>query len=400
MNNVSTTFLFDQFRTGRIKYTRGNKDYPEILWKCKLPSYPIRGAESTPVFDNDMNIYFGSHDGCFYSLNSRGRINWSFKTDKKIYSSPTLINNKIIVAGGDGYLYSFNNKDGKLLWVYDISNSFRSYKSLKVLLNRILTLHKTIDTSRKRIWTVRSWSSPNIDSEGILYITGYGTGVHAINSETGEKIWTFDLGSPRFHLSGVAINESNDIFVSSQQNQTFCLNSNGEVKWSFKFAKGYDSWGNPSIDPEEKTLYVPVSYRESKGKVYALDYKGNLKWAEDIPGALRGSVSISYEDYVIICSLNGSVYFLNKKSGDIKEQIHITDAIRGLWTTAAIDLNGDIFISIKDSFEEGSIICMNKYAHEIWRYRNLGKTLSVPVIDTGSRLYAGSWNGSFVCLQT
>jgi hypothetical protein len=69
-DSPATTFLFDRARTGRLPFCKGAQIEPELVWRFELPSFPLTGPESSPVFDKDMNSYFGAHDGCFYSLTS------------------------------------------------------------------------------------------------------------------------------------------------------------------------------------------------------------------------------------------------------------------------------------------------------------------------------------------
>ena len=99
----STMFLFDKFSTGRLKYGKGILEIPELVWRFRLRSFPEFAPESTAAFDDEMNIYFGSHDQCFYSLTAEGTFRWMFKTGGKVYSSPTLLDSDhVCVASGDG----------------------------------------------------------------------------------------------------------------------------------------------------------------------------------------------------------------------------------------------------------------------------------------------------------
>lgn len=396
---ASTTFLFDRFRSGRMKFAKGNREAPLLRWKFKLQSYPPKGVESTPAFDKDNNMYFGSHDNCFYSLDPEGNLRWMFKLGHKIYSSPLIIDYKIYFASGDGLLFCFN-LNGNLLWVYNICDFFGNIKNPFARKFQLLrSLLKSYDYDRKKRWTMKCWSSPNTDSKGIIYITGYGLGLHAVRGHDGKRLWAFDLGSPRNHLSGVALNEFDEIFVASQRRNLYCLRSNGTIKWHVDTKLNYDLWGNPSVDTENQTVYFPLGCRESKGKILALDYKGNLKWKMDIQGAVRGSVAISYNEYVVVCSLSGKLYLLNKKNGTVLKSIILSNAERALWTTPSIDKKGNIFVTTKDNRYSGTLYCFDDNAKIIWRYQ-IGKALSTPVIDQYGRLYVGSWKGEFYCIET
>ena len=116
----SVTFLFDKSRSGRLRFGKGKMGPFELVWRCRLPSYPPRAPESTPAFDDEGNLYFGSHDCCFYSVDRDGKLRWMYKVgNQKVYSSPAISEGKVVVASGDGRLFCFA-LDGQLQWIYDI----------------------------------------------------------------------------------------------------------------------------------------------------------------------------------------------------------------------------------------------------------------------------------------
>jgi outer membrane protein assembly factor BamB len=249
------------------------------------------------------------------------------------------------------------------------------------------------------LWDVRSWSSPNI-SKDVLYITGYGLGLHAVNIESGTSNWVYDLGSPRFHLTGVAIDKEDNIIVCSQQKNIHCLDQGGALMWKTSIKSGYDIWGNPTIDPDTGNIYISASYREKDAFIYCIEKKGQIIWQIHINGAIRGSATISRENYIVICCFNGYIYFIDKHTGKIIYNKKFSDAQRALWTSASIDSKGNILFTTKDSSKEGSLICLDKEGNLIWHHKQIGKSLSTPVLDSTGRVYVGTWNGEFICLQT
>ncbi len=398
-NPPSGTFLFDSARSGRMRYSKGGLSAPVLKWAFKLRSYPPRGAESTAAFDTEGNLYFGCHDHCFYSLNREGSFRWMFKTDGKIYSSPTVLDDRVLFASGDGFLFSFSLQ-GDLLWSYNIGDYFDRMGNRYIRkLARLRIRAKAYDFDRKKPWTVKCWSSPNVGPGGEVYITGYGLGLHAISSESGGLLWRHDLGWPRHHLTGVALNESAQIFVPSQRRYVHCLSPDGKKQWCFDSRLDYDVWGNPSIDLENETVLVPFSSGEAKGEVVALDYSGKEKWRTGCSGGIRGSVAISYNDYLAFCSLRGDLNLVSRKNGQLLDTILLTTSQRGLWTTPSIDKMGHIFVTTKDTRHSGSLCCLDQNGKLLWRV-NTGKALSTPVVDERGRVYIGSWNGEFLCLQT
>jgi len=395
----SKTYLFDNYCTGRLKYPSGCLAAPKSVWKYSLQSYPAHAPESTPVFDNFGNIYFGAHDGCFYSLTSYGKLRWMFKTGGKIYSSPAIIDDLgIFVASGNGFLHSFGF-DGNLRWTYHLSKYDKADGFVGRKLQAYHLWKKMYDPVRKKVWNCKVWASPKISSDNCILITGFGMGLHSVDAVTGCLHWLFNLGGLQYNRSSVALGQNSQIYIASHCRFLHCLDTSGSCKWSYDTGMSYDSWGGPSVDIAADTIYFPLAYKHHKGIVFAMDSNGNKRWHQKIPGAIRGSVTVCYDSYVVVCGLNGIVYFLSKKNGKIVHSIQLTRADRGLWTTASVDPEGYIFITSKDSRESGSVYCIDQNGHIKWRYKT-GKALSTPVMDAKARLYFGTWDGEFICLQT
>ena len=88
-------FLFSKERSGLLKHQFEMNEVPCLEWKINLKQLPKRCVESSPVIDDFGNIYFGSHDGCFYCLDQEGNVKWQFVTESKVYSSPMISGDKI-----------------------------------------------------------------------------------------------------------------------------------------------------------------------------------------------------------------------------------------------------------------------------------------------------------------
>jgi outer membrane protein assembly factor BamB len=73
-------------------------------------------------------VYFGSQDGRLYAVSPEGRIKWSFLTEAKIDSSPSINEDGIVFVGAhNGILYALDsNNKGKLIWKYNIGSRIDS----------------------------------------------------------------------------------------------------------------------------------------------------------------------------------------------------------------------------------------------------------------------------------
>lgn len=76
--------------------------------------------ESSPSIWRN-NIYFGANDGYFYCLDARNGVQkWAYDTGvmRRIISSPAVSNGMVWFASEDNYVYCFNAITGEKLWSY------------------------------------------------------------------------------------------------------------------------------------------------------------------------------------------------------------------------------------------------------------------------------------------
>ncbi|WP_215223631.1 outer membrane protein assembly factor BamB family protein [Echinicola shivajiensis] len=387
-------FLFNKYRNAQQDFITGNKT-PVVNWKRFLNTNPIYGAESTAVTDKDGNLYFGSHSGNFYSLDKDGNIRWSFLTKEKIYSSPLLLEDKVYFAGGDGYFYCIN-LNGELLWQKNLSIQKGRLKNSKKV-NSLIHFPFTYDIKKKKNIVYKSWSSPNY-TDGRIFITGFGTGLHCLDAQ-GKTLWQYDLGFPRYQLSGVAIDEDNHIYCASRRGYAHCFTKEGKLNWKKKIKLFWEPWGNPVVCHIKKQVYFFFAKGESKGLVCALDSQGNIKW-EISTGAIRGSCAVSRDGSTIFfCDLQGYIYKVNTSKGEIIKSKQINNVSRGLWITPTLDGENNLLLSTKDGTSSGRLIKLNQDLEIIWQFEN-NKILSVPVINQSGDIYIGSWDGYYYSLKT
>lgn len=400
----STQFLFDNQCSGRSGFSLKKNSYPRKLWVSQLRSLFLAGAESTPVQDNEGNLYFGCHDGCFYSFDKDGSFRWMFHVGKKIYSSPIVYRNSVIVSSGDGYLLSFGF-DGTLIWKFNTTIGYRSYKrmtyrKLKLFFKTLMEngINNNFSFTYKN-WDCFSWSSPKV-IENVVFITGYGKGLVAVDADTGEEIWSRHLGSPDNILAGCAITKNKEIIALSQQRKIFKFSLSGDLIWTSKFNFCGDNWSTPSIDINTGNIYVSSSFAERRACIYCFDDTGKNVWEQKVNAAIRGSIGISYKKYVIALLFNGEIIFLDKGTGKIIFSKNISETpVRALWTSCCIDRNGNILCSIKNSFTTGSVLCLDDEGNKIWEIADIPKVLSTPIIDKDSRIYFGTSRGEICCYE-
>jgi len=392
----SQTFLFDGFRSGRSPFSVGEGS-PREAWKTWLPSHPPRGAESSPAFDEVGNLYFGSHDGCFYSLTPEGAVRWMFKTDEKIYSSPAIQGDVVYFCGGNGYVYAFK-LDGTMQWNFDLLGGLRKQNPKKKALRMVKELPKTMDWGRLYNVTTKSWASPVLDGAGNLLVTGYGSGLVSL-SPSGEKRWMQRGDGPQYELAGSCLGSDATVYTVFRAGKLKAVSTDdGKVRWEKSLGAG-ENWCTPSFDAELGQVYAAMSWKESRALLACFGADGAERWRYEVKGGMRGTATISPGDDLVVPALDGRVVRLDRKTGQVRGETRLSKDSRGIWTSAAIDAKGRILLTVKEADKAGSLVCLESDGKERWKHP-IGKALSTPVIDANGRVFVGSWDGYFRAIDT
>lgn len=89
------------------------EEYHPDPWDFYLSS-PTPGKNG-----QDFMLYFGSSDGHLYALNAEtGKLQWKFKTNGIIHSSPAFYDGKVYIGSWDGNMYALNGKTGNKVWSF------------------------------------------------------------------------------------------------------------------------------------------------------------------------------------------------------------------------------------------------------------------------------------------
>ncbi len=90
-----------------------DKENGKEIWKFEIPG----DVFSSPCLIDDKMVIAGSISNAVYALQGNsGDLIWKFKTGGQVWSSPSYNGkNNIFIGSDDGFLYCLD-KDGKLLW--------------------------------------------------------------------------------------------------------------------------------------------------------------------------------------------------------------------------------------------------------------------------------------------
>ncbi|NDJ85842.1 MAG: PQQ-binding-like beta-propeller repeat protein [Chloroflexi bacterium] len=193
----------------------------------------------------------------------------------------------------------------------------------------------SLDAEKERLWTYDGddkFFAPVVIRDGRLYVGDYEGRIHAIDQESGDRIWLyeperdsfmgFEFGAVDRVLGSVALNDERLFFgdehgVSALYIADLEDGATPELDWSFE--TGHSVWAQPLYLDQESEIcpdldIAPTLFVASLDqKVYALDpEEGTERWSTDMGGGLPGGLTLDCErSRLYVGTLNGEVIALD-----------------------------------------------------------------------------------------
>jgi outer membrane protein assembly factor BamB len=237
-------------------------------------------------------IYIGSSDGKLYAVDlETGKENWSFQSDGKIRSSPTVVDGRVYFGSWDGNVYAVSAATGSEVWRFDTQGPVQG--------------------------------TPVV-SGGRVMVGSRSARLFGLNAETGDLEWT------HIHQDGSWVESSpvvqgDVVYVGSSDALELIAfeASSGAELWSFK--TGGWTWSTPVVTGD--AVYVgaisafPYYFEgvDLESGFFAVDREtGQERWRmslESIDGYVTGGVFASpviAEGVVYVAALDGRIYAITE----------------------------------------------------------------------------------------
>ncbi len=232
--------------------------------------YPEKAGRETyfaaPVLA-DGHLIAGDYQNNLFSLDpGSGGLKWTFTAAKgKWIASPLVVDGKIIAPNGDSTLYALD-LNGNLLWKFPTKQAL--------------------------------WSRPASDGERV-YQASMDHFIYAIDLNSGEEIWSVDLGGAV--LYSPTLTDEGVLYISSLGRHLVALNTkDGSILWQRKFDN--ELWTQPAL-ADGKLFFGDIS-----GKIYAIDsVSGADIWSLSVNEPVIGRPT-EIENGIVFPTENGSLY--------------------------------------------------------------------------------------------
>ncbi len=201
--------------------------------------------------------------------------------------------------------------------------------------------------------------------------------------EPGRVLWRFICEEGNFVSSPSLDTFDGTIYCACSEGHLHALKPDGKEKWRFETESGIIS--TPLVLENRQ-----IVFGNEDGDLYCLSPSGGLVWAISLGVDVSSSPALGQDENIYL-STQDSIYLINSSSGQILQKRWRRGG-SGLSSPAVsregtIFVGGDVFSTYRPDLEPK------------WEVELEEEVASSPSLDGNGRVYFGSLDGSFYCLD-
>ncbi len=350
-----------------------SKPLTGLLWKINVDA-PVRSS----VCYDDKNIYLGTSQCIFYSINKlSGSINWKMKTGAAIHSSAAINNNTLYFTNNKQALYFVEKKSGKTIRKIDFGENknydwgFDYFYSSPTLVNDEIVVgikdgyvYDIKATSGNIKWKYKTEGivrSTAAVKDGVVYFGDTEGIMYAIDLSSGKEIWKFyidghemkneDFGFDRRAIISSPVITSDKIIFGGRDGFLYAVNkSNGKEAWRVDHQV---SWviSTPAVKDS-----IVVTGTSDGRFIQAVNLNTGKEIWKHNTNSIVWSSPIICNNKVYIGSNEGTLYCLDLLSG---KQLSSYQTGGKIWSSPVID---DTVLFISN--DKGDVMALKPAAYE------------------------------------
>lgn len=219
--------------------------------------------------------------------------------------------------------------------------------------------------------TVTFYSTPVLSEDNQLIAGSYDHKLYSINPETGAQIWVFTEAKDMY--IGSPLVTSSAIYAPNADGKLYALDLNGQKQW--EFTTGHALWATPATDPECSCIYQAAMDH----RLYALDAAdGSVLWkTEDLGGALVAQPIFGADGLIYFGTFNNEMLAVKAADGEIVWRY----AVKG-WIFSAPALHENVLYFGDLAGYLYAVDASN--GKEIWSKEITGQISSTPLVKDGA----------------
>ena len=249
-------------------------------------------------------------------------------------------------------------------------------------------------TTGEKLWSFDTeagsnsiWSSPAINS-GKVYIGTRDYNLYCLNESTGAFLWKFSTDK---EINSSPLVSDGKVFFGSMDGKLYCLDANdGVLIWNFTASgDGYNVGIHSSPAILDDVVFVGSLYG---AKLFAVNASTGVKiWDYSLSGNIFSSPSV-YNGKVFFNADNAGVYCLNATDGAFIWST--SDAMSFVYSSLAV---ADDRVFIGDSNDK--FYCFDaSTGASLWNFTDIAGVWSSAAVADG-KVFFGTENGRFYCLD-
>lgn len=310
-----------------------SKRFPEAL--ILIAALAVAGCAAKPLPAGDRQ--WPTYHGDFARTNlSSGQmdlplvVGWTKDlSDRRFFnpfpdeqlSSPVISGGRLYAASSNSRLYATDLASGRVAWKFDAGYPIDAPPTVAgdmVCFGTTAGVMRCLDLDGKPLWQFQARSeilSSPVVRDGRLYFSSSDDRLYALDSRTGERLWTYSRTSfktvtPRVYASP-ALSEGGRLFYLFSDGTMACLSAEGKELWTKKVVKEFDE----TVPPRRTPLV-------DSGTVHVIDGNGAVIAMSEATGEVKGIYNtIRATDFVlpeagsIVVAGEGEVMAIDRSTG-------------------------------------------------------------------------------------
>ncbi|MCP4702073.1 MAG: outer membrane protein assembly factor BamB [Gammaproteobacteria bacterium] len=287
-----------------------NVEDGKLLWESDA-GIAVTGG---PGAGDDI-VVLGSSEGLLAALSETdGSLRWRSQVSSEILAAPLVGQGLVCVRTVDGKVFGLNSETGKRLWVYERSVPPLSLRGASAPIRKGDVLFAGFDNGKlaalealtgKPLWEIAAIQpkgrtelermadiDANLGIQGyFLYAAAYQGHTLAVDTDTGERIWSRETSSH----AGLSV-DARAVYVSDAQSHI----------WAFDRYSGATLWKQSKLQGRDIT--APVNFDEY---LVVGDFEGYLHWLRREDGQFAERYSVGARIPVPPLAINGTLIAYN-----------------------------------------------------------------------------------------
>ena len=280
---------------------------------------------STPAVSGNI-VVVGSSDNHVYGLDlNTGAEKWRYECGKSVLGSPAIYGGKVYIGASDNKFRALSLKTGKLIWSYDDIKGFieaRPYADREQVVigdwaGRLYSFNPS-DGKLQWCWTNdkgRMFSPAAVfpvKANGKIFIATPERVSYAIDAKSGRQIWRADGGRESIGLSS----DKSTYYIKTMMDSVFAFSTSGSEPrkiWAANAGYGYEIAPTPiTVAAGEGAegsdlVFIPTD----KGNIVALNGNdGSIAWKHKLSGALINYIQPIEGRKILVSTMDGIVALL------------------------------------------------------------------------------------------